>query len=370
MQLKFRMIARWLIVLMPICLATAIADSAKLDTIRLPDGFKIEVYVDGVENARQMALGDQGTLFVGSRGAGKVHAITDSNGDGRHDLVQVVASGLNMPSGLTFHNGSLYVAAINQIWQYADIESNLDEIAEPIVVYDDLPDDQHHGWKFIDFGPNGELYIPIGAPCNVCDESGYALIKRVNLDTGESTVVAQGVRNSVGFAFHPISGDLYFTDNGRDWMGDDSPDCELNHVSEEGQHFGFPYVHQGDLLDPEFGKDANPDDYRSPLVRLGPHVAPLGMMFYQGDQFPATYQNNMIIAEHGSWNRSNKIGYRLRRVSLNKQGKPETTTFAEGWLQGEESWGRPVDVLEMPDGAILVSDDAGNRIYRISYTPN
>lgn len=344
------------------------AEAAQLEKISLPDGFEIEVYVDQVENARQMALGDQGTLFVGSRGAGKVHAIVDTDHDGRHDSVQVIASGLNMPSGLTFHQGALYVAEVNRILRFARIEENPGDLAEPDVVYDQLPDDRHHGWKFIDFGPDGELYIPIGAPCNVCDEAGYALIKRVNLETGAATVVARGVRNSVGFAFHPISAELYFTDNGRDWMGDDAPDCELNHVSEEGQHFGFPYIHQGDLPDPEFGANHNPDDYRGPLVRLGPHVAPLGMMFYQGDQFPASYRNDMIIAEHGSWNRSNKIGYRLRRVSLDEQGQATTSTFAEGWLQGEEAWGRPVDVLEMPDGSILVSDDAGNRIYRISYS--
>lgn len=339
-----------------------------LNKIRLPEGFSIEIWVDGVENARQMALGDQGTLFVGSRRAGKVHAITDTDGDGRHDQVRLIASKLNLPSGLTFHQGDLYVAEVDTIWRYRDIEQHIGNPPEPEKVYDDLPDDKHHGWKYIKFGPGGQLYIPVGAPCNICDEEGYATIRRVDLTTGKHEIVAQGVRNSVGFDFHPETGELWFTDNGRDWMGDDLPDCELNRVSEVGQHFGYPYVHQGDVLDPEFGDGRNPDDYVAPVANLGPHVAPLGMLFYTGQAFPAEYQGAILIAEHGSWNRSKKIGYRLRHAIIRDDGSLEKLNiFAEGWLQGEEAWGRPVDIIQMDDGSILVSDDAANQIYRISY---
>lgn len=338
-----------------------------LSLVELPEGFNIEYYAEGVENARQMALGDDGTLFVGSRRAGKLHAVVDSDGDHRADQVMLLDEDLHMPSGIEFHDGDLYVAALNRILRYPDIESRLDNPPEPEVLVDTLPTEEHHGWKVLRFSPDGHLYFPLGAPCNTCDEPGFAEVRRLNLETGEMDTWAQGVRNSVGLTFHPETGELWFTDNGSDWMGDDLPDCELNHAPEPGMHFGYPYCHQGDLLDAEFGEGKNCADYVGPEARLGPHVAPLGLAFYTGDQFPADYRGDLIIAEHGSWNRTDKIGYRLKRVTFVDGAVTGQEVFAEGWLQGQEDWGRPVDVLVMPDGALLVSDDKADAIYRITY---
>ncbi|WP_019612857.1 PQQ-dependent sugar dehydrogenase [Psychromonas ossibalaenae] len=349
-------------------LLSPLCSALDLDKIQLPQGFSIEVYVDNIDNARQMALGDKGTLFVGSRRAGKVYAVTDVNGENHARKVFEIAAGLFMPSGLTFHQGDLYVAEVDKIWRYADIEAGLPDVPEPELVYDKLPDKSHHGWKFIAFGPDNQLYIPIGAPCNICkSDPPFASIIKVDLHTKLSTVVAKGVRNSVGFDFHPQTGELWFTDNGRDMMGDDLPDDELNHVSKQAQHFGFPYVHNDNILDPEFGMGRRPQDYRNPALKLGAHVAALGMEFYSGSQFPAEYQDNIFIAEHGSWNRSSKVGYRIVRVILENSKVVDSQVFASGWLQGESSWGRPAAVLTMPDGSLLVSDDAADVIYRISY---
>ncbi|MEJ2535427.1 MAG: sorbosone dehydrogenase family protein [Gammaproteobacteria bacterium] len=341
---------------------------SRLELIELPSGFEIDVYAAGVENARQMALGAQGTLFVGSRRAGLVHAVVDDDGDQRADRVLVIAEGLTMPSGLEFRDGALFVAARDRLLRYDEIEARLEDPPEPVLVTDDLPDEDHHGWKYLRFAPDGSLFIPVGAPCNVCDEDGYAEIRRLDLDTGDMTTWAEGVRNSVGLAFHPQTGELWFTDNGRDWMGDDVPDCELNHAPEPGMHFGFPYCHQGDVLDPEFGEGHSCEDYAPPALNLGPHVAPLGLAFYTGAQFPDEYRNELFVTEHGSWNRSEKIGYRIKRVRFDDRGDVAgQEVFASGWLQGEEDWGRPNDVLVMPDGALLVSDDKAGAIYRIRY---
>lgn len=343
------------------------ADS-RLDLIDLPDGFRINVYADGVENARQMVLGDEGTLFVGSRKPGKVHALTDSDGDQRADRVQLVLSGLDMPSGLEFRDGALYVGERTRILRYDDIEARLENPPDPVVLIDDLPGG-HHKWKYLRFGPEGMLYIPIGAPCNICNEPGHMQISRMQADGSGLEVFAQGVRNSVGLAFHPETGELWFTDNGRDHMGDELPDCELNHAPESGMHFGFPYCHQGDVPDPEFGNGKDCADYIAPSLRLGPHVAPLGLTFYTGNMFPQAYRNQLFIAEHGSWNRSSKIGYRVKLVRFDRNGDVKgQEVFASGWLQDEESWGRPNDVFVMPDGALLISDDQGGVIFRISYS--
>jgi len=342
--------------------------NSRLDLIELPPGFEIEIYASGVENARQMALGARGTLFVGSRRAGLVHAVVDEDGDQRGDRVLLIDEGLTMPSGLEFRDGALFVAARDRLLRYDDIENRLADPPEPVLVTDALPDDDHHGWKYLRFAPDGSLFIPVGAPCNVCDEEGYAEIRRLDLDSGEMSTWAEGVRNSVGLAFHPVTGELWFTDNGRDWMGDDLPDCELNHAPEPGMHFGFPYCHQGDVLDPDFGEGRSCDDYVAPALRLGPHVAPLGLAFYTGDAFPGLYENELFVTEHGSWNRSEKIGYRIKRVRFDDRGQVAgQEVFARGWLQGEEDWGRPNDVLVMPDGAMLVSDDKAGAIYRIHY---
>jgi len=338
-----------------------------LDQISLPAGFKIEVYARGVENARQMALGDKGTLFVGSRGAGLVHAVIDSDGDQRADQVLVIARDLTMPSGLAFADGALYIGAVSTIYRLDGIEDHLRDPPLLQVVSKAFPDKTHHGWKYLGFGPDGKLYVPVGAPCNICLEPDFGMIKRLNRDGSGLEVVARGVRNSVGFDWQPETGELWFTDNGRDMLGDDLPACELNHVSGRGQHFGFPYCHGGDLPDPDYAAGHQCSEFVPPAQKLGAHVAPLGMKFYTGSQFPSQYRGQIFIAEHGSWNRSKKSGYRITRVRLEQGKAVEYGVFAQGWLQGQENWGRPSDLLVMPDGSLLVADDQAGAIYRISY---
>ncbi len=339
-----------------------------LARIELPPGFKISVYAEGVENARQLALGERGTVFAGSRRAGKVHAVVDQDGDNAADRVYLVDEGLNMPSGVEFMNGSLYVGALDRILRYDDIESRLEQPPEPEVVTDAFPDKKHHGWKYLRFGPDNRLYVPVGAPCNICDEPGFAQIRRIFADGSGMEVYAEGARNSVGLAFHPGTDELWFTDNGRDMLGDDLPGDELNHAPEPGLHFGYPYCHQGDTLDPEFGKDKSCSDFTPPASTLGAHVAALGLTFYTGSMFPAHYVNQLFIAQHGSWNRSEKSGYNILLLRFDEQGKVRSSeVFASGWLQGQDNWGRPNDVLQMPDGSLLVSDDQAGVIYRITY---
>jgi glucose/arabinose dehydrogenase len=341
----------------------------KLDLIELADGFSIEIYAEGVENARQMALGDAGTLFVGSRKAGKLWAVTDSDGDQRAETVRLIDKDLNMPSGLAFRDGALYVGAVDEILRYDGIEARLDNPPKPVVVTDSLPDKTHHGWKYLRFGPDGKLYIPVGVPCNICDEAGFGEIRRMSPDGSDMDVFARGVRNSVGLAFHPENGHLWFTDNGRDMLGDDLPADELNYAPDQGMHFGIPYCHQGDLLDEEFGKGKDCADYTPPVAKLDPHAAALGLAFYTGSMFPSEYSNRLFIAQHGSWNRTDKVGYQLLALDVQPDGKIlNKQVFASGWLQGQDVWGRPNDVLVMPDGALLVSDDMADVIYRISYT--
>jgi len=343
------------------------ADELPLEQIKLPDGFTVRVFADQVDNARQLARGDQGVIFAGSRKAGKVYAIIDPDQDHVANQVFTIASGLKMPSGIAYRDGSLYVAAVDRVLRYDDIENRLHDPPTPVLISDVFPD-RHHGWKFIDFGPDGMLYVPVGAPCNICDEPGFAAIKRMRADGTGLETFAHGVRNSVGFDWDPLTDELWFTDNGRDMLGDNTPACELNHAPEQGLHFGYPYCHAGDVSDPEFGDDKSCDDYVAPAQKLGPHVAPLGMLFYTGSQYPDSYQNQILIAEHGSWNRSEKIGYRVMQVTLDEQRRATSyQPFASGWLQGEQNWGRPVDLLQMPDGSLLLSDDQNGVIYRISY---
>lgn len=339
-----------------------------LDLVKLPPGFRIDVYAEGVENARQMARGAAGTLFVGSRRAGKLWAVTDADGDQRAETVRLIDEGLSMPSGLEFLDGSLYVGALDRVLRYDNIEALLDAPPEPVVVTDAFPDKQHHGWKYLRFGPDRMLYVPVGVPCNICDEQGFGEIRRMNPDGTGLETYAIGVRNSVGLAFHPENGQLWFTDNGRDMLGDDLPADELNHAPKAGMHFGFPYCHQGDLPDEEFGRGKSCDDYVAPAANLQPHGAALGLAFYTGDMFPETYKNRLFIAQHGSWNRSKKVGYRIIVLDVSPDGAVlKNEVFASGWLQNETSWGRPNDVFLMPDGALLVSDDQAGVIYRISY---
>jgi glucose/arabinose dehydrogenase len=340
-----------------------------LDKIRLPPGFKISVFAE-VPNARGMCWGQQGILFVGNRNEDKVYAVKDTNNDGRAETVYTIASGLNTPCGVAFHNGSLYVAEISRILRYDNIESNLDNPPKPVVVYNKYPKDKHHGWKFIAFGPDGKLYVPVGAPCNVCEkkDSIYATITRMNPDGTGFEIFARGIRNTVGFDWHPETGNLWFTDNGRDNLGDDVPADELNHATRKGMHFGFPYCHQGDVPDPVFGEDKNCADYTPPVQKLGPHVAAIGMRFYTGTMFLPEYKNQIFIAEHGSWNRSAPIGYRVTLVRLEGNKAVQYVPFAQGWLQDNgKVLGRPADIEIAPDGALMISDDKQGAIYRVIF---
>ena len=364
----------WPIVVLA-CLAIALPAAADLKTkmmlesIALPPGFQIDLYAGQVPGARSMALSPSGVLYVGTRQNGKVYAVLDDNQDRVADRVITLADGLTMPNGVAFDQGDLYVAEVGRILRFTAIETHLDIPGRPEVIFDQLPKDMAHGWKFIAFGPDGMLYVPIGAPCNVCqnEDRRYASIARMHRDGSGFEVYASGVRNSVGFDWHPQTRRLWFTDNGRDWLGDDLPPDELNYAPLQGMHFGFPYCHGGVLPDPEFGSLDACNDYTPPVARLGAHVAALGMRFYTGQMFPELYQGQIFIAEHGSWNRSKKVGYRISLVRLNGNKAVSYEPFAKGWLLGDSAWGRPVDVTIMADGSMLVSDDQNGAIYRISY---
>ncbi len=344
-----------------------------LDLVKMPDGFKIELVTDQVPGARSMALGDDGTLFVGTRGKrssakrlGGVYAVVDNDNDFKADRVIEIEKELFMPNGVAFQNGSLFIAEPNRLLRYDEIEKTLEETPEPVVVNDSYPSDIHHGWKYIAIGPDNRMYLPVGAPCNICEaDEQYSNITSIKLDGSDKRTVAKGVRNTVGFDWHPVTKELWFTDNGRDLWSDDMPPEELNRVSKEGEHFGFPY---------EYGKGHKDYVFKAPDVEftdaaleLPAHTAPLGMKFYTGDMFPAKYKNNILIPHHGSWNRSEPAGYYISFVELDGNTAKPHTIFASGWLQGAENWGRPTDLLQLPDGSLLVSDDQAGAIYRISY---
>ncbi len=347
--------------------APGCAAEPRLTGIRLPPGFRISAYA-AVPHARSMTLGAKGTLFVGTR-HGEVYAVPPGETpDGARRIV-TVARGLHSPNGVAFRDGALYVAEIDRVIRFDRIEDRLSDPPLPVVVNDRFPKDEHHGWKFIRFGPDGMLYVPVGAPCNVCERSDprYASIMRMRPDGTGLAVFASGVRNTVGFDWNPETKELWFTDNGRDGMGDDVPPDELNRAPREGLHFGFPYLHGKAIPDPEFGAKGKGRTFTPPVLELPAHVASLGMRFYAGTMFPAEYRGGIFIAEHGSWDRSTKIGYRVEFVRLAGNRVVRREVFAEGWLEGQEAWGRPVDVQVMPDGALLVSDDRAGMIYRISY---
>jgi len=337
--------------------------------IKLPAGFRISVYADKVPDARSMVLSKSGVLFVGTRGEGKVYAVLDTNKDYKADKVITIASGLDMPNGVALKNGDLYVAEVSRVIKFPDIENHLNHPSSPVVVNDGFPSAREHGWKFIKFGPDGKLYVPVGMPCNVCiqKDKRFGTIMRMNADGSDLEIFTSGVRNSVGFDWSPIDKALWFTDNGRDLLGDNIPPDELNRAPEKGMNFGFPYLLGKDIRDPDYGKGVDLSKFTKPVQELGPHVASLGMEFYTGKMFPEEYRNSIFIAEHGSWNRSKKIGYRITFVKLDGNKPVSYTPFATGWLQGESVSGRPVDVEQMPDGSLLVSDDYGGMIYRISY---
>lgn len=350
---------------------TEYSKSLPLSTIVLPPGFSIEVYAE-VDNARSLAMSSEGTLFVGNRDGDKVYAVRDTDGDFKADKRWVVASGLNMPNGVAVKDGDLYVAEVSRISKYSNIETSLGKVLTPIVIKDDYPTETHHGWKYIAFGPDGRLYVPVGAPCNICKSENevYASITSINKDGSDLKIEAKGIRNTVGFTWHPLSQELWFTDNGRDMLGDDIPPCELNRASQSGLHFGYPYCHGDMISDPEFGSQEPCSKFTKPAQNLGAHVAPLGVKFYTGNSFPAEYKNQAFIAEHGSWNRSAKSGYKVSLVRLqNNSLATSYETFASGWLDDatQKAWGRPVDVLVLTDGSMLVSDDQAGVVYRISY---
>lgn len=340
-----------------------------LADIKLPPGFSISIFADSVDNARSLARGTNGTIFVGNRSGDKVFALVDKDGDGYAEQHYTIAKDMNTPNGVAFKDGALYVAEIDKIWRFNNIESNLANPPKPVLVFDDLPSDKHHGWKYIAFGPDGLLYIPVGAPCNICNDAAkdprYASITRLSPD-GKLEVYAHGIRNSVGFDWHPDTKELWFTENGRDQMGDNIPNDELNHAPKAGMHFGYPFCHAGTVLDPEFGKGRSCDEFTKPVALLAPHTATLGMKFYTGSMFPASWKNTVFIAEHGSWNRTEPIGYRITTAKMTDTGAVYET-FADGWLKDGKAWGRPVDVLQLPDGSMLVSDDFANVVYRIAY---
>ncbi len=338
-----------------------------LSKLRLPPGFQISIFSDEVPGVRSLALSEDGVVFAGTRGE-KVYSIEDKDRDGTADSVKTLVDGMNMPNGIAFHGGALYVAEVNQVWRFEKGKKVDFSDSRRKLIRGDLPKDVHHGWKYIRFGPDGMLYIPVGAPCNVClkKDPRYASLLKMKPDGTDLAVYASGIRNTVGFDWDPRTGNLWFTDNGRDWMGDDLPSDELNVTSKGGVHFGFPFCHQGDFPDPEF--NSRPcSEFEPPARKLGAHVASLGIRFYQGAMFPSKYRKGAFIAEHGSWNRSSKVGYRVVFVQIEGKKVIEEEVFVGGWLQAQSVSGRPVDILELPDGSILISDDHGGKIYRVSY---
>jgi glucose/arabinose dehydrogenase len=342
------------------------ADKLPVDKLKAPKGFKIEPYASGMANARSLALGDKGTVFVGSRLVDKVYAIVDK--DGRRE-VKVIASGLYRPNGVAFKNGTLYIMELSQLSKIDDIEDNLDNPAKPTVLVKDLPKDEAHGWKYLAIGPDNRLYFEVGSPCNICaPREGYGTMRRVNLDGSGTETIAYGIRNTVGFDWHPVSKELYFTDNGRDWFSEDLPNDELNRMTKVGQHFGFPYCHQGNIPDQEFGWGRQCDEFTPPIALMGPHSASLGMKFYVGASFPARYRNNILVARHGSWNKTGKVGGDVVLVNVKKDGSAgPIEPFVTGFLDNNSYVGRPVDVLVMKDGSVLISDDWNGAVWRVSY---
>lgn len=347
---------------------TSLSDQEIQKAIKLPKGFVISIFAENIDKPRSLALGKNGTIFVGTR-ENIVYALVDKDKNGKSDKTYKIAEGLFSPNGVAFRNGSLYVGEVNRIIRFDNIESKLDNPPKPITVFDKLPSETHHGWKYIAFGPDGKLYIPIGAPCNICkkDDERFSTITRINSDGSNFEIFSKGIRNSVGFDWNPNNKELYFTDNGRDWLGDNMPNDELNRAYKKGLDFGYPYCHSGFIPDPEFGSQKPCSSFEKPAMKLGAHIAPLGMKFYTGNKFPKKYHNQIFISEHGSWNKTNPDGYRITNVFLENGKATKYEVFADGWLKNKNVLGRPVDILNMPDGSILVSDDFANKIYKIKY---
>ncbi len=341
------------------------------NAIRLPPGFHLGVFAEGLPGARGMAIGEDGTVFISSLDRGTVHALRDEDGDGVAEARSLVAGGLDHPHGVAMRRGALYVAERHRLLRFDSVESRWASPQAPSVVLDSLPGEDLHGAKYLRKGPDGWLYLSIGAPCNVCrvDDPRVAAIVRIEPELGRIEPYALGVRNSLGFDWQPGGGVLWFTDNWRDWLGDDRPPDELNRAPQPGLQFGFPDCFGDSVADPEYGRRAC-REFTGPAAELAAHVAPLGMRFYDGVQFPEAYWGHVFIAEHGSWNRSEPIGYRISRVRVDGDRVLGYEVFAEGWLRGRWAWGRPVDVQVATDGALLVSDDRAGAIYRITWSPS
>ncbi|TAN69629.1 MAG: sorbosone dehydrogenase family protein [Methylobacter sp.] len=357
------------------CLAFAQQSSHQdiLKQLHLPTGFTVSIFADNLPNARSLALGDNGIVFVGTGSESSVYAVQDNNSDGIADARYVIANHLYMPNGVAYQDGSLYVAEVNRIIRFDHITQQLDNPPKPVVIYDQFPSDQHHGWKYLRFGPDNKLYTSVGAPCNICEpeKAIYSSLTRLNADGTGFEILARGIRSSVGFDWQPETGTLFFSDNGRDYLGDDLPPDELNQWTATGEHFGFPYCHGGDIPDPELASGKKCRQFTAPAWKFKAHIAPLGLHFYRGKQFPGEFKNQLFVAEHGSWNRSDPQGYRIALIKFN-QGKPVSEqVFIDGWLTKEgKVLGRPVDVLEMPNGSLLISDDKLGVIYKVEYKGN
>ncbi len=364
----------WSLAAQPGNIPIAAADELPIETISLPSGFKIEVFSDAVPNARQIALSPSGTMFVGTRvRERRVYALVDKDRNWKADKVFEAATDLDLPSGVAFRDGALFVAAGSRLLKFDDIENDLANPPEPTVLVDDLPSERHHGWRHIKFGPDGRLYMPIGIPCNVCErEVPFGHILTMDADGGNRRSHAKGIRSVQSLAWHPATKELWFADIGRDGMGDDVPREEINRVTTPGQHFGSPFCHAGNLPDPQLGSKAPCSRFTPPVATLQAHSTPLGITFYAGSQFPAAYRNRLFIAEHGSWDRSEPVGYRISTITFDTDGRPAAyDVFAQGWLgSGGNHWGRPTDLVVAPDGSLLVSDDFAGAIYRISYAPD
>ena len=345
----------------------AAADKVPVDQLKAPKGFNIELYASGMPNARSMALDEKGTVFVGSRLQDKVYAIT--NRDGKRQ-VHVLVSGLYRPNGVAYKNGTLYIAELSQISKIDKVEDQIDKNPKPVVIYTDLPKDEAHGWKFLAIGPDNKLYFEVGQPGNnVLHDSAHGQLRRMNLDGSGAEVIAYGIRNTVGFDWNPKTKELYFTDNGRDWLSEDLPNDKLNRITKLGEDFGEPYCHQGNIPDPEFGWGHKCSDFVPPVALMGPHAAALGMKFYTGHMFPAEYRDQIFVARHGSWNKTKKFGGDVALVKLNRDGSVKSVEpFITGFLQPDNNYvARPVDVMNMPDGSILISDDWNGAVYRVTY---
>ena len=339
-----------------------------LEALRLPPGFQISVFAE-LTNPRQLALSESGIVYAGSFRAGNLYGVIDANSDGSADKVVTIDHDLTLPTGIAIQDGDLYVGAVDKLLVYQNIDQTFESSPEPFVLYDELPEETHHGWKYLGFSPEDHLFFNVGAPCNVCEKENpwFATIMSLDLDREplKPEIFASGVRNTVGFSWHPGTGELWFTDNGRDLLGDDTPSCELNRAPKAGLHFGFPYIHASSVIDPEFGAPVFPVE--PPVVELGPHVAPLAMKFYTGTMFPERYRGEIFIAEHGSWNRTPEAGHTGYNITMVNPETGATTILIDGWLKNNVAWGRPTDILEMPDGSLLIADDHANVIYRLTY---